>query len=185
MVKSLLLCGTISPAFQALKKMKNDWEVVEFNFIAYKDTGVHILSAIDDVQVQLDDHTVKTSTMKGSSFIGPFEHEINEWDQKLVITRICQNTRNHRNTILFHVYWLLNLAFYVKKYSSIFLQCVHRKMKSGVIFLQQCIFLFFVTAPNEGNLGLMVESSVSLAVSGAYLQFSGYQKPDPNGGKAV
>ncbi|XP_064605237.1 dynein axonemal heavy chain 3-like isoform X2 [Liolophura sinensis] len=68
---------------KALKKMKNDWEVVEFNFIAYKDTGVHILSAIDDVQLQLDDHAVKTSTMKGSSFIGPFEQEINEWDHKL------------------------------------------------------------------------------------------------------
>ncbi|XP_064633532.1 dynein axonemal heavy chain 3-like isoform X2 [Lineus longissimus] len=65
---------------KALTKMKSEWESIIFNFIPYKDTGVHILSAIDDVQVLLEDHIVKTTTMKGSPFIGPFEAEINDWD---------------------------------------------------------------------------------------------------------
>lgn len=69
--------------------MKEDWEAMHFNFVPYKDTGISILSAIDDVQVLLDDHIVKTTTMKNSPFIGPFETEINEWDEKLVCFLFC------------------------------------------------------------------------------------------------
>ncbi|ESO88893.1 hypothetical protein LOTGIDRAFT_125424 [Lottia gigantea] len=68
---------------KALKKMKEDWENMNFNFVAYKDTGINILSAFDDIQVLLDDHIVKTTTMKGSPFIGPFEKEASEWDVQL------------------------------------------------------------------------------------------------------
>ncbi|XP_053376707.1 dynein axonemal heavy chain 3-like [Mercenaria mercenaria] len=64
----------------ALKKMKEDWKNMHFSFVQYKDTGISILAAPDDIQVLLDDHIVKTMTMKGSPFIGPFEEEVNEWD---------------------------------------------------------------------------------------------------------
>ena len=70
--------------FQALEKMKTEWEAMFFTFVPYKDTGISILSAIDDIQVMMEDHTVKTTTMKGSPFIGPFEKEVNIWDKKLV-----------------------------------------------------------------------------------------------------
>ena len=69
---------------QALTKMKSDWEAIHFNFVPYKDTGISILSAIDDIQVLLDDHIVKTTTMKNSPFIKPFENDINDWDHTLV-----------------------------------------------------------------------------------------------------
>ncbi|XP_055958183.1 dynein axonemal heavy chain 3 [Patella vulgata] len=68
---------------KALKKMKEDWQNMNFNFVAYKDTGIDILSSFDDIQVLLDDHIVKTTTMKGSPFIGPFEKEASEWDVQL------------------------------------------------------------------------------------------------------
>lgn len=64
--------------------MKDDWAGVSFNFVPYKDTGVSVLSAIDDIQVLLEDHLVKTTTMRNSPFIAPFEKEINEWDSTLV-----------------------------------------------------------------------------------------------------
>ena len=64
--------------------MKGEWEAMHFNFVPYKDTDVSILSAIDDVQVLLDDHIVKTTTMKNSPFIKPFEKEVNDWDHRLV-----------------------------------------------------------------------------------------------------
>ena len=65
--------------------MKKDWEMIHFNFVPYKDTGISVLSAIDDVQVLLEDHIVKTTTMKNSPFIKPFDAEVTAWDQLLVI----------------------------------------------------------------------------------------------------
>lgn len=73
---------------QALEKMKSDWENMHFSFVAYKDTGISILSSPEDIQVLLDDHIVKTTTMKGSPFIEPFEAAVNEWDVLLVRRRI-------------------------------------------------------------------------------------------------
>lgn len=37
-----------------------------------------------NLQVLLDDHIVKTMTMKGSPFVVPFEAELKEWESKLV-----------------------------------------------------------------------------------------------------
>ena len=39
---------------QALNRMKEDWKDVEFVFVQYKDTGLSILSAVDDLQVRID-----------------------------------------------------------------------------------------------------------------------------------
>ncbi|XP_077987554.1 dynein axonemal heavy chain 3-like isoform X2 [Glandiceps talaboti] len=68
---------------KALSKMNSDWETVNFNFVPYKDTELSILSAIDDVQVLLEDHIVKTTTMRGSTFIAPFEEEVKVWEERL------------------------------------------------------------------------------------------------------
>lgn len=41
-------------------------------------------AAVFTCQVLLDDHIVKTLTMKGSPFVVPFEAEMKEWEFKLV-----------------------------------------------------------------------------------------------------
>jgi len=69
---------------KGLKKMQDEWEDVQFNLTEYRDSGISILSSCDDIQTILDDHIVKTITMKGSSFIKPFEKEIKEWEEKIV-----------------------------------------------------------------------------------------------------
>jgi dynein heavy chain len=71
---------------KALSKMKDEWQNLTFNPIEYKDTGTHILSALDDIQILLDDQIVKVQTMHGSPFIKPIEQEVNEWEA--ILTRI-------------------------------------------------------------------------------------------------
>ena len=68
---------------KALDKMSEDWQGVEFNCIAYKDTGTYILGGVDDVQLLLDDQIVKIQSMRASPFIKPFEARASVWEDTL------------------------------------------------------------------------------------------------------
>lgn len=61
---------------KAMKTMVGIWDSVSFHHQPYRETGVSILTALDDIQTMLDDQIVKTQTMRGSPFIKPFENEI-------------------------------------------------------------------------------------------------------------
>lgn len=61
---------------KAMSRMMIEWQGVSFIVNSYRDTGTYILSSIDDIQVLLDDHIIKTQTMKSSPYIKPFEKEI-------------------------------------------------------------------------------------------------------------
>jgi dynein heavy chain len=73
---------------EALIKMKTDWESINFTLATYKDTDVMILSSFDEIQAILDDHIVKTNTMKNSPFVQPFEEFVVKWHNELVINFI-------------------------------------------------------------------------------------------------
>lgn len=67
-----------------LRKMQDEWSDVNFDLTPYRETGVRILSAVDEIQVLLDDHILKAQTMRGSPFVKAFEAEMQSWEEKLI-----------------------------------------------------------------------------------------------------
>uniref|UniRef100_A0A8C9Y8Q9 Dynein axonemal heavy chain 12 n=1 Tax=Sander lucioperca TaxID=283035 RepID=A0A8C9Y8Q9_SANLU len=61
---------------KAMQTMMHIWDGISFHHQPYRETGVSILTALDEIQTMLDDQIVKTQTMRGSPFIKPFEKEI-------------------------------------------------------------------------------------------------------------
>uniref|UniRef100_A0A672VCY4 Dynein axonemal heavy chain 12 n=1 Tax=Strigops habroptila TaxID=2489341 RepID=A0A672VCY4_STRHB len=69
---------------KAMHAMMETWDSIYFSTNLYRDTGVHILSAMDEIQTILDDQIMKTQTMRGSPFIKAFDTEIREWESRLI-----------------------------------------------------------------------------------------------------
>lgn len=67
-----------------LSAMIREWDEVNFTTSEFKNSGLSILSSIDDVQALLDDHIIKTLAMRGSAFMKPSEVEVKEWYNKLI-----------------------------------------------------------------------------------------------------
>ncbi|XP_060913896.1 dynein axonemal heavy chain 12 [Labrus mixtus] len=69
---------------KAMQTMLHVWDGISFHHQPYRETGVSILTALDEIQTMLDDQIVKTQTMRGSPFIKPFENEIKRWEKRLL-----------------------------------------------------------------------------------------------------
>jgi dynein heavy chain len=70
---------------KSMEQMVSDWADVEFTITSYGDTGTYTLSSMDNIQILLDDHIVKTQTMRGSPYIKPFEEQIGKWETQLLL----------------------------------------------------------------------------------------------------
>ncbi|CAL9702663.1 unnamed protein product [Knipowitschia caucasica] len=69
---------------KAMQTMVTVWDDVSFHHQPHRETGVSILTSLDEIQTMLDDHIVKTQTMRASPFIKPFELKIKSWEQRLL-----------------------------------------------------------------------------------------------------
>lgn len=61
---------------QTLNNFSFIFDQIEFEIKPYRESGTYILSAVDDIQILLDDHIIKTQAMRSNAFIKPFEEEI-------------------------------------------------------------------------------------------------------------
>ncbi|CAM9362495.1 unnamed protein product [Pylaiella littoralis] len=68
---------------KALAAMKDEWASLEFEVRPYKETGTFLVSGVDEIVTLLDDHIVKTQTMRGSPYILPIETECKAWEFRL------------------------------------------------------------------------------------------------------
>lgn len=67
-----------------LANMQDEWQDIKFELLPYRDSGTYILSALDDIQALLDDHILKSQSMRGSPFISALGDKANNWEEKLV-----------------------------------------------------------------------------------------------------
>lgn len=108
-----------------LVAMIHEWDNVNFSIGEFKTTGITILTSIEDVQALLDDHIIKTLSMRGSAFVKPSEKEVKEWFDKLI--RV-QTTIEQWGRV--QVTWLYLLPIFTSK------DIVAQMPEEGRLFIQ-------------------------------------------------
>ncbi|KAM8834259.1 LOW QUALITY PROTEIN: dynein axonemal heavy chain 12-like [Synchiropus picturatus] len=70
---------------RTMDHMEEAWGDVSVHLQPYRETGVDILTAPDEVQALLDDQLVKTQSIRTSPFIKPFQTRVKRWEARLLL----------------------------------------------------------------------------------------------------
>lgn len=68
--------------------VQTEWTGLVLETLEWRTTHTDILKGVDDIQILLEDHILKTQTMKGSPFIGAIEERVKLWDSKLRLVQV-------------------------------------------------------------------------------------------------
>ncbi|CAD1470597.1 unnamed protein product [Heterotrigona itama] len=75
--ETISICATKQLMLEELlAKMTSEWDDVLFTIMLYKDSGVNILTQLDDIHALLEEHIVKVQAMRGSAFVKLIEEEV-------------------------------------------------------------------------------------------------------------
>ena len=70
---------------KSLAAMRAEWTPLDCPFTQYRDTEWSIMGSLEEIQMILDDHIVKTQTMKSNSYIEPFLDDCLEWEKTVLL----------------------------------------------------------------------------------------------------
>ena len=93
---------------ELLAKMIGEWDDVLFTISLYKDSGVNILTQLDDIYALLEEHIIKTQTMRGSAFVKLIEEEVKNF--YFLLLRI-QSTIEEWTKVLSKASWHIPFTF--------------------------------------------------------------------------
>ena len=103
--------------------MNEKWSTLELKTIQFKNTQYNLISNFDELEQELDDDFCLTETMIVNPFKGPFEQEIDEWNQTLLkISNIFEEWRRmqHQWAYLQPIFSSRDIAHQLKKEYSMF-----------------------------------------------------------------
>lgn len=98
--------------------------------IIYRDTRIHILAGLDDIHVVLDDHFIKTISIRSSAFVKPIESEVKEWFD--TVNRMIMTLEEWERV---QIRWLYLMPIFSSK------DIVSQMPKEGVLFNVRDIYL--------------------------------------------
>ncbi|GFW32532.1 dynein heavy chain 7, axonemal [Trichonephila clavipes] len=87
-VWSVLECTKPHKTLNSLKQsLLWEWDRLKMMFSVkpFRESGTYILSSVDEIQLLLDDHLIKTQTMRGSPSVKPIEGRVKSWESKLML----------------------------------------------------------------------------------------------------
>ena len=68
---------------EKLDDMEKEWESIDLDMFAYRDTGTYVLKGFDELIAILDEQITMTQAMQFSAFKAVFAERIDEWNTKL------------------------------------------------------------------------------------------------------
>nr|XP_018918133.1 PREDICTED: dynein heavy chain 7, axonemal [Bemisia tabaci] len=68
---------------QKLEEVKNEWMDVHFTTELHPTSGIIMLSNIEEIQTLIDDHIIRTLSIRRSAFIQPIKENAREWFETL------------------------------------------------------------------------------------------------------
>jgi len=69
--------------------MQSEWQTIEYEAKPYKESGTFIIGGIDEIVALLDEHIVKTQTMRGSPYIKVLYHMLLSYYCHMLLTYYC------------------------------------------------------------------------------------------------